>query len=393
MASFHLFPDLPYEIRLQIWQQAIRPSTKRCSGIQHFSILCGNVQSSNTTSKPEVIPSSRGTPTPRDKQTIYAAIPRVDAAAQANRSAYMWDAGLWTACWESRQIILRHWEMKKWSEKRQSFLSEGVWLWYGEEIWRENQGFCITINAPSLNTNDGGEDWQLMVRPYEDAFYFDPKSLMDVLHLPNQPGHGYTLYHIMQQLPFSGLNYGCQPVRHLIFDFDPNWVNNLPRYHAHLDRDSPPALIIELLWTLVRSKTEFHIWLIDRSLRQSSIKNKDGVPSADVIDKDRRVFYNCDEEFVDLGKAGYERFDQPWMHEYDDEDFVISTEFLKCDEKKLSAALAREENGFAGWFVWWLAKNLNEDLSELKSYPWQLDDPTYEYFGVEEHISILGYRS
>ncbi|CAH0059105.1 unnamed protein product [Clonostachys solani] len=377
MASFHFFPDLPYELRHQIWQQAIRPSAKKCSGIQHFSILHSNMKSGNTASKPKVLPSYRGVSTSCDKRTAFAAeIPGAEAI-EANRSAYMWDAGLWTACWESRQIILRHWEMKKWSEKRRKFLSDGITFGWGEEMWRENQDFCITINAPSLTTNDGGEEWQLMVRPYEDAFYFDPSSLVDALKQPSPLPYDDNLFEIMQQLPFSGVNYGCQPVQHFIFDFDPNWLNNLPRWDAHLDSDSPQGFIIDLLWKLARRETEFHIWLIDRSLRQSSIKNGDKVLPTGVVDDDARVFYNCDEEFVDLGKAGYEHFDRPWM--------------LR-DEKKLSAALAREENGFAGWFIWWLAENLNETLSEVKSYPDKFDDSTFESFWVEDHISILGYR-
>ncbi|CAH0029091.1 unnamed protein product [Clonostachys rhizophaga] len=402
MASFHLFPDLPYELREKIWQQAIRPSAKNCSGIQHFSIRHSNMNLESTASKPKLIPSSRGVPR-CDKGTAFAAeIPGTEGA-QANRSAYMWDAGLWTACWESRQIILRHWEMKKWQEKRRCFLSEKRGFWYREAEWRENQDFCITINAPSLTINDGGEEWQLMVRPYDDAFYFDPKSLKDALKQPISNGHWDELVDIMQDLPFSGLDYGCQPVQHLIFDFDPNWLNNLPRYHANVDRGSPQEFIIDLLWLLAGRRTEervFHIWLIDRSRRQSSITNGDEVLPADSAGKEARVFYNCDEEFVDLGTAGHnpyaksKLFDQPWKFEYDEGGFPKPTNILKCDENKLSAALAGEENEFAGWFIWWLAENLTEPLSKVKSYPYTMDEPHLcENFYVEDHISILGYRS
>ncbi|KAK7215378.1 hypothetical protein V2G26_003381 [Clonostachys chloroleuca] len=404
MASFHFFSNLPYDLREQVWKQAIRPSAKNWSGIHHFSILHSNMKLDSTASKPKLIPSSRDVPTSCDKGTAFAAeIPGTEGA-QANRSAYMWDAGLWTACWESRQIILRHWEMKKWWEKRRNILSEGMWFWYGEEKWRENQDFCVTINAPSLTTNDGGEEWQLMVRPYDDAFYFDPKSLKDALKQPNSLQHYDTLVEIMQDLPFSGLDYGCQPVRHLIFDFDPNWLNNLPRRDAHVDSGSPQEFIIDLLWLLAGRRTEeerdFHIWLIDRSRRQSKIQNRDKLLPAGGAGDDARVFYNCDEEFVDLGNAGYEHFakfellDQPWKFEYNEDGFQKPTDILKCDENKLSAALAGEENEFAGLFIWWLVENLTEPLSEFRSDPYTIDDPgLFEYFCVEDHISILGYRS
>ncbi|CAH0005032.1 unnamed protein product [Clonostachys byssicola] len=404
MASFRFFPDLPYELREQIWQQAIRPSAKNYSGIQHFSILHSNMKFESTAFKPKLIPSSRGVPTSCDEGITFAAeIPGTEGA-EANRSAYMWDAGLWTACWESRQIILRHWEIKKWSEKRRNFQAEGFYgFWYREEEWRENQDCCITINAPSLITNDGGEEWQLMVRPYDDAFYFDLESLKDALNQPN-PGRTWdNLVEIMQDLPFSGLNYCCQPVRHLIFDFDPNWLNNLPRYNAHVDSGSTQEFIIDLLWLLAgrsEEETHFHIWLIDRSRRQSSIKNGDEVLLAGGAGEEARVFYNCDEEFVDLGTAEYNPYgksqlhDEPWKFEYDEGGFRKPTDILKCDESKLSAALAGEENEFAGWFIWWLAETLTETLSDIKSYPYTIDEPHLrEYFWVEDHISILGYRS
>lgn len=39
MAVFHLFPNLPYELRSQIWRLAIRSSDKTYAGIHQFTII------------------------------------------------------------------------------------------------------------------------------------------------------------------------------------------------------------------------------------------------------------------------------------------------------------------------------------------------------------------
>ena len=88
--TFHPFPRLPTELRLEIWRHAIRPFSDHRGGIQQFTVVTGK-----RNSKDYVI-VSHGSELTRRAITV----PGV-----SNRSAYLWDAGLLTACHESRNAL------------------------------------------------------------------------------------------------------------------------------------------------------------------------------------------------------------------------------------------------------------------------------------------------
>uniref|UniRef100_A0A8H7KC21 2EXR domain-containing protein n=1 Tax=Bionectria ochroleuca TaxID=29856 RepID=A0A8H7KC21_BIOOC len=372
MASFHGFSDLPYELRLQIWEQSIRPLAKGYSGIHHLSISTYKEM------------SVRGEIT-----GCHLKIPGINKTGreQVNRSASMWDVGLWTACWESRQVIMHHWNMEKMLERRRMLLDarEPAPLL---RSWPDRKELCTTMNNPALYTGTDRRDLQLMIRPFQDAFYFDPKSLDEAANI------SMCRLNINNYLPFfERINGSYNSEQNFIFEFDPNWINDKYQARDLYFEKSPRGFIARLLWMIAEDLLDnCHIWLIDRSICQSSVsKEPDYAADFWKIRRSDRIFYTCDEEFVDVGMGGYRRFDSPWAGDCENMTWR-GDGFDKCDEKQLRAALAREENGFAGWFVWLLAQE-NDNLTEVRnSYDPDLRESKHQPFWVEKHLHVLGYN-
>lgn len=113
--TFTNFTRLPPEIRDQIWKAAIRPDRP---GVQHLEIRVLNYPNEDAPDWHTVdIPGSDlfagddkdlwttypdKSPKPNDWASDFQRIQRTKA------SSYCWDAGMWTACRESRRTIIEH---------------------------------------------------------------------------------------------------------------------------------------------------------------------------------------------------------------------------------------------------------------------------------------------
>ncbi|SCV39111.1 uncharacterized protein FFB14_07099 [Fusarium fujikuroi] len=104
-ATFHPFPNLPVEIRLQIWEDACFDWGNGRFGL-HYIKLNENRQLA---------------PLNCEWQT----------AGPRNRSAYLWHAGLWTACKESRDVAAKHWSNQGWPDMQENTKDKGL----GDVIW------------------------------------------------------------------------------------------------------------------------------------------------------------------------------------------------------------------------------------------------------------------
>lgn len=110
-ATFHPFPNLPVEIRLQIWEDTCFDWGSGRFGL-HYIKLNENRQLA---------------PLNCEWQT----------AGPRNRSAYLWYAGLWTACKESRDVAAKHWSNQVWPDMRENTKDKGL----GDVIWFQSGPF------------------------------------------------------------------------------------------------------------------------------------------------------------------------------------------------------------------------------------------------------------
>ncbi|KAF4944808.1 hypothetical protein FGADI_12403 [Fusarium gaditjirri] len=108
--TFHRFPNLPTELRLNIWKAACFPCTANQRGLHYIDLrtlaerlIAGVVIFNRDSMEMRALHPDFQT-SPKDQQVV----------GRANRSAYMWDAGLWKACRESREIISMHFQLNIW---------------------------------------------------------------------------------------------------------------------------------------------------------------------------------------------------------------------------------------------------------------------------------------
>ncbi|KAH6887499.1 hypothetical protein B0T10DRAFT_574542 [Thelonectria olida] len=346
--AFRLFSSLPSELRLTIWQYAVRPIHGGRGGIQNFSIFYNNhVMDEGSEALHRRLPCW-GT----EGLRYYTAA--VSTAKATNRSAYLWDAGLWTACWESRMVMMDSFEMSHWNETRRHLDEywEGVTWYYATELGRrERSEFAVPTTAPALQ--HGGEDWELVVRPSHDAFKLDLASLETLLPRSHYDHHWGSLQldNIFQDLPFSSIFRGCALVRNIILEFDSSWNRDWPEREDDFcelaNELSPRGFVANLITEIVENKSDYFIWLIDRGKHQSIHEGGE-----------QKIFYDLDSEFVET----MPEHDEYWHEEQSAAYFIRKLNQLGEDHWTLS---------------------YNPDF-ELDADPWR--------YCLIERIGILGYR-
>ena len=123
LKTFHPFPRLPKELRDAIWDLAIRPDIPSAHTFTAFtkhddaewSLLCQHSLRHRADRR-----CSLGAPR-GDKDTSDESQQEQFSWVRDNRSTYMIDSGLWTACWESREAVERRFKVKEWDIKRENW--------------------------------------------------------------------------------------------------------------------------------------------------------------------------------------------------------------------------------------------------------------------------------
>lgn len=167
MAKFHPFNDLPKELRDSIWDMAIRKDepaahlfTMYDAKKDHDSVIDPTKKVHVTgdlelTSWPYLISFYTGLAAPRNLRNGRL------SWTDGNTSTYLEDSGLWTACHESRERMLRHFKPSETSPQasrcRQSNQST---------IWDIRAKPNASVNMEF--TRDNGERQYLTIRPSTD---------------------------------------------------------------------------------------------------------------------------------------------------------------------------------------------------------------------------------
>jgi hypothetical protein len=162
MAQFQRFLDLPKELRDQIWDMAIRNNDPAV----HFFTIYSNLGDHESVVDPAKKVHATQDPYVLGFDVGFAA-PRCRASGQlswtdGNISTYLIDSGLWTACYESRDRMLRHFRPSETSPQASS-----THMPLTREAVRQ---ICKKPTA-SINMNfirDNGERQCLTVRPSTD---------------------------------------------------------------------------------------------------------------------------------------------------------------------------------------------------------------------------------
>ncbi|CEI39884.1 hypothetical protein FVEN_g2162 [Fusarium venenatum] len=231
--TFHGFPKLPPELRVKIWKAACLPRTDNDHGIQYITV---DVVVKDGVDEDVVILN--------ENLDGYDANARVDRDANGyvvlralahtkNRSvntpttsndykesAYLWDAGLWIACRESRNAIAKHLDIDARLQVGDSEIKKCPVSWYKKKF------------LSTLVPHKKDKVWRPMVVPRSDIFCIAAGPLRA---LPKNP-HG------MKPLaPFLGQrNFTITEDWKIAFKFDSGWNKGFPRTLRKLQRENSP---------------------------------------------------------------------------------------------------------------------------------------------------------
>ncbi|CAG1976963.1 unnamed protein product [Fusarium graminearum] len=230
MTTFHRFPDLPPELRIQIWKHVIREDKPGVHIFNHEGPgpMMSEGWRSWTFTKP--LPSHYFNSVRKD-------VPR------KNISTYLIDGGMWTACKESRSIMEGHF--------RQSECVETISI-PAEE--RNNRFHAISevdkFNMPSTGNFVGSPMHFLTVRPNQDLFVLQVECLDNV----NWDDIGYDHALGSGFLAYSGIiNIGIE--------FNPDWWDSE-------NKEWDDGVMSTLIDAAHNAYPVGNIWIIDHGLKR-----------------------------------------------------------------------------------------------------------------------------
>ncbi|KAF4958510.1 hypothetical protein FSARC_11011 [Fusarium sarcochroum] len=331
-STFHLFSSLPCELRLLIWEQAIRPS-KGKHGLHYFSI-------SATRDLPDTKNNSVLLLGPyRPLRPFVASVPaRTDSPNP--RSAYLWDAGVWTACKESRAVIMKHFQIDHWTSQRGDIEPCDP---HGHPSDLKSYKFhCETYSGyPVTTTIQENDNWQLVARLFDDMFCFRSNDWKAFTLAWRRCGTGFWLRSLT--------------VKHIALEFDRSWNVDVTEWTSSPDvysyKTSPRSFIVELIRDVARFDMHFQIWLIDLDSQWRAEHAELG---------QRDTFYDCQQEFVEVHSS------------------------YRDNTKRLG------EDATALDFIWHLAK-FDDEFSEIymPGYTIQVPRSGDDWFYAHRFIKVL----
>ncbi|CAG9992197.1 unnamed protein product [Clonostachys byssicola] len=229
MATFHCFSELPPELRLQIWEASVRP-TQLDMVAMHYCSMAAWVE---------------------EYKDPMCMIPVIGYVDDKNRSAYKRDYGLWTACWESREVVKKAFNMRYWEKRRRQLR---LMADRSEKVWQSAEGDeCLPIlqrlrPRPAVSSATL-ELFHLMVRPFQDVYCFSID--IDFNSCPLLKGgnlFSFTSTLLEYSAPLTDLV--CHnTAKSLVFEFDPSWNADFPKSKTNLYKElSPRGLIANLVF-------------------------------------------------------------------------------------------------------------------------------------------------
>ncbi|CVL07729.1 related to tetracycline resistance proteins [Fusarium mangiferae] len=257
--TFHKFRRLPPELRLKIWKEACLSRSASEKGLHYVTVDIVDTTSQWKESNVDPVTSDPNIEGPSYdyEGSAYATLRALECpwektgdsqppANPLNKSAYLWDAGLWSACKESREVIEKHLNVKEWLAHRGQGRPRGQPAWY-------NKAFPSAIVPKTKNDN-----WCPLVKPYGDIFCIDtcnldavPDSFLEMMLLA--PCLGTKTFTVV-----GAWNIG--------FKFEQSWMKDIPSKWSDLDQGAvgarPSLWIIDdtVRWVARSHQRFFSVW-------------------------------------------------------------------------------------------------------------------------------------
>ncbi|KAH7245427.1 hypothetical protein BKA59DRAFT_544702 [Fusarium tricinctum] len=261
-STFHPFSRLPTELRLKIWEAACFPFQQHHKGLHYVELLTVGDYSTRM----------------RQMKRKNQHLDSDHSSNSANPSAYIWDVGLWKACKESREVILRHLNIDNPIKVRTDIQEDS-----SRPVSRENDGNDVQLGY--LYNRDNSQQHKLAVRPSQDIFCIRGGNW-------RPPEYSFEFTDIW--IPLVNQAWYALKICNLAFEFDPSWNNNLSksgfRLSEMIKENSPRGMFAKALYHTADGNTSPQLWIIDKS-----------TPWLRSTDQDiHTVYYDCKHAYVEI---------------------------------------------------------------------------------------------
>ncbi|KAH8760578.1 hypothetical protein F5883DRAFT_647663 [Diaporthe sp. PMI_573] len=222
MAQFHSFTDLPKELRDQIWDMAIRDDDP---AVHLFTIYDAEKDHDSVVNPAKKVHATRASYDP----SFYVgfAAPRCRASGQlswtdGNISTYLTDSGLWTACHESRDRMLRRFRP---SETSPQASPQHMPLDRGS-VWEIRDKPTASINMEFIR--DNGEHQCLTIQPSADLILLQLPENSNISW--DSSNHWYWIEDFPSFRWHTNERYWISSrIKNVAVEYDPAWAIFDPR--------------------------------------------------------------------------------------------------------------------------------------------------------------------
>jgi len=270
-SSFHKFPQLPTELRLQIWETACSQviTTYYYCGLQYVDIY--------------------------HRQAI---VPTQGSLQKKNRSAYMLDSRLWKACKESKEVIAKHTELNRDVVIREQTLDELAQSTRRiERSGRPSEKYTADWTKPKgiyrecpvlLRSSD--EECYTFVHPDVDVFCIQVDNWLALQH-DEMPWPLIELS--VRRRPHKA--YPPNIVTKIALLYDPSWATDLPNPLYNLPyEDSARGYLAYLIQQRLSDAVRYsgsELYIIDKEAKWFCLP-------PDPF-KRRVLYWDCDAEYIE----------------------------------------------------------------------------------------------
>ncbi|KAL6884766.1 hypothetical protein GGI43DRAFT_432476 [Trichoderma evansii] len=306
LSEFHQFGKLPTELRLQVWRHALQPISPTRLKAHFFSVT--NYREDGDMLKNLRVQCNLGSDCHIDHGCRFClAAPKFGSShswTSNNPSAYLWDFGMWSACYESRQVIEKHYKIEYWTAKvRQGRTS--IFVDHPADT-------CV----PLIHPRTGG-DWCFPIHPYQDLVCLQPFNITTV-------GFYWETEFFMEDFCMIDYNRGLRGFVNLALEYDPSWFNGIRELDALylFEEISPRGLFIRTLVCMDDEDSVYTpetLWLIDYNLKRDEDKKDRVVP------RKNKVFSGCGKKFVQVDLESHDYSD---TYSHSALDFAAQLEIL-----------------------------------------------------------------
>jgi hypothetical protein len=255
-ATFHPFPRLPFEIRQQIWEDACFDWRGDCLGLRYIKL--------------------------NEKRQLAPLNFDWKTTSPRNRSAYLWHAGLWMTCKESRDIAAKHWRKQGWPNVQENTKDKDL----GDAIWFMTESYLP--RAGVIHRKGDYEPWHQVVDPWQDIFCITADS-WELLVRDWNP---------IQIAVADERSRNCTGrLLNIAVEFDPSWTLVLAKLspdHSITDYPPPLAFLIRILLDLADRRNALGIGIV--GLIERNVARGAGIPAQ----LSERIFLDCDHEYGDV---------------------------------------------------------------------------------------------